>query len=215
MLIHVLLIAMKAFWMPAITDLPESLARHLSKMEFAGGEDLWVRDWSGKLPNFSDNGLMWVLDPSTGRSLMMLRGRDMAWTTVNRPSNLAAVSEIMTVPEEDDASSVKRFMRQLVQLLHDPRVTVCDPVLGHQPDEVLETYLVDGGPGAGALRDECTTSPSINRNETSWRGTISVLDYNGALLEVRAAGKLAQDTVERFDVRTIYPGGSFFFADEF
>lgn len=213
--IRALYMAMGTALMSASTELPENLVPHLSGMGIAVDEDLWVRDWSGKFPNFADDGLVWVFDPSSGRSLMMLRGRDMEWTVVNEPRDLKTVSAVMTVPAEDDASAVKRFMRHLVQLLHDPRVKVCDPVLARQPDLVIETYLVDGGPGIDALRAECANPPSIERGDSGWRGIISILDDRGALLEVRAAGELGNDTVESFEARTIFPEGSFFFADEF
>lgn len=201
--------------MSANRELPRNLIPQLSRMGITVDEDLWTRDWSGKFPNFADNGLVWVFDPSSGRSLMMLRGRDMEWTAVNEPSDLATVSAIMTVPPENDASAVKRFMRHLVQLLYDPRVTVCDPVLRRQPDLVLETYLVEDGPDIDALRAECTNLPLIERGDAKWRGIVSILDHRGALLEVRAAGELGNESVEMFEFRTIFPEGSFFFADEF
>ncbi len=174
----------------------------------------WMRDWTGKIPEIHSQKLLWLVDSRSGRSFIAAKFREENWFQLNSP-DYAATNHGLNVPALTEQAGVLRLVRVLTALLYDPRFVLCDKRLGSRSEAILSTYIAGRSATTAQLRALCQDDPLIRVDGRSWSADFRIMDYTGAIRQLKLAGGNNPVTVDALNHSEIAPPNTFFFADEF
>ncbi|HEX2091078.1 MAG TPA: hypothetical protein VHG28_01705 [Longimicrobiaceae bacterium] len=195
--------------------LPPELRRTVEDHLDPDTEEWWIRDLASSYPWADAGGIYWIVDVD-GRSALVVEDREGRFRRLDGSPGLPALSEFVARGREAAPESfTPRGLAELLAQWHlDPRVQLLDSEFFRVQEPVLDSWIVDGGPGVEVLRS-LGAEPRLVRKDGSWVLTCHVVNPQGGVEKCVVRGTFEPFAVLSFDVQALKEDGTFFYPDEF
>lgn len=177
--------------------------------------EMWIRDWSGHVPEVDSSEIFWVIPADHSHSVMILRLPNGELQIINTPESRGLLSSLLKLPNPNNYDEVESFVRHTIAIMFDPRFVICDRRFGEYSDLVLNTYILHPEHGVPKLRSLCSRNATLDVNDFGWSVSVRILEHSGAIRDIMLVSSFGADGFQRISVDEYMPSGSFNLADEY